>query len=208
MLAGKYVVLEGDEGAGKTTQLRYLKDTLEANGYRAEVVREPGGDPLAEELRQILKYSSHDITAFTEVLLFNAARRNLLERVIIPKLEQGIWCLADRSHVSTLVYQGIARMGLAKSEVAKICELTISVCRPSLIVVLDVPLGVSQARLQTRREATDRIESAGDTFRQRVNAGYRQVAVEECYALIDAVGSEEEIHQRVWSLVEPLLERK
>ena len=206
MARGKYLVLEGDEGAGKTTQLELLQKRLAEQGLTVDVVREPGGDPLAEELRQIVKYSTHEITPFSEVLIFNAARRNMLEHVVRPILDRCAWCLADRSFVSTLVYQGIARLGLAKAEVEVICDLTIRVCRPDLVIVLDVPLEVSRARLESRGEAADRIESAGDDFRYRVNTGYRDVAYERSYPLISAVGTEQEVHDRIWSHVQPLLE--
>jgi dTMP kinase len=206
MARGKYLVLEGDEGAGKTTQLELLGQRLSQQGYTPEVVREPGGDPLAEELRQILKYTQHELSDFAEVLIFNAARRNMLEYVVRPILDRGTWCLADRSFVSTLVYQGIARLGLARSEVQAICDLTIKICRPDLIIVLDVPLEISQARQTSRGELADRIESAGDAFRYRVNTGYRDIAQENGYPLVSAVGTEQEVHDRIWTHVIPLLE--
>lgn len=205
-MPGQYIVLEGDEGAGKTTQLRLLGERLEKYGIPIDVVREPGGDPLAEELRQIVKHSEHKISAFTEMLIFNAARRNMLEYVVKPRLDAGIWCLADRSFVSTLVYQGIARLGLTKTDVETICGITIRICPPTLVVVLDIPLEVSKERLNSRGEALDRIESAGDEFRYRVNTGYRDVAHEKGYPLINAVGTEQEVHDRIWSHVESLLE--
>lgn len=205
-MSGQYLVLEGDEGAGKTTQLKLLQTRLEKYGLLVDVVREPGGDPLAEELRQILKHSENEISAFAEVLIFNAARRNMLEYFVIPKLNEGTWCLADRSFVSTLVYQGIARLNLEKSEVESICDMTTRICPPRLIIVLDVPIRVSQQRLIARGERVDRFESAGDSFRYRVNSGYRDVAHEKGFPLVSAVGTMQNVHNRIWSHVEPLLE--
>lgn len=206
MVRGKYLVLEGDEGAGKTTQLELLKERLAGQGLIVEVVREPGGDPLVEELRQILKHTSHVLSDFAEMLIFNAARRNMLENIVLPKLAEEIWCAADRSFVSTLVYQGIARGTLDRNEVDLICDMTIKICPPSLVIILDVPVEVSRERLANRGEALDRIESAGDEFRNRVNSGYREVAKQKCYPLIDAVGTQQEVHDRIWSHVQPLLE--
>lgn len=107
---GKFITLEGGEGCGKSTQLQMLKDFLDARGVSYHVTREPGGTPLAEDIRTLLvQGKANKMDALTEYLLFSAARRDHLEKVIKPKLCQGIWVICDRFYDSSLVYQGMTQ---------------------------------------------------------------------------------------------------
>lgn len=218
---GRYVVLEGDEGAGKTSQLELLKPRLEAQGVKCEIVREPGGDPIAEQLREILKHSPHPLSPLAEVFGFCMARANMLEFVVKPLLEKGIWVLADRSYVSTLVYQGEGR-GLNDDEHFRgimgelgpknvfntIVTAGSNPAEPDLILILDVPLTKSMQRMEGRGEAVDRFEAEDLAFRQRVNWGYhwRSEANFRGFKSINAAQELQAVHEDIWKAIQTLFE--
>ena len=213
---GQYLVIEGDEGAGKTTQLELLKARLETEfGIQVVTVREPGGDPLAEQLRNLLKYAHvggsaaaaaairngetlPEITPMAEVALFSAARVNMLTTVIKPLLEKGVWVLADRSSTSTMIYQGEGR-GLDSRTIAPAVATFADVCRPNLEFILNISLETSHHRLTKRAEGLDRIESSGEDFRAKINGAYRRLA--RVVAAVDGEGSVREVADRIWLLV-------
>lgn len=222
MSRGKYIVLEGDEGAGKTTQLGLLREQLEDCGTTVEVVREPGGDPVAEQLREILKHSTHPISPLAEVFGFSMARANMLEYVVKPKLEAGVWVLTDRSVLSTWVYQGIAR-GLDDdhlyahlynfTNIGEIFKnatlLATTAASPDLTLVIDIPLEVSQQRMASRGKVSDRFESAGEDFRRKVNAAYHRYA-KSTWKMQGVNGNQSvnAVHQEIWKHVNPLLKEQ
>ena len=171
---GKYIAIEGDEGAGKTTQAELLVDWLKGQGQPAELVREPGGDPFGEALRQVIKNPAYDHGADEELLVFTAARIGMRGRVVRPLLDQGIWVVTDRSELSTFVYQGIAG-DLDLKFIELIQKMVGAVCRPDWFFVLDIPLETSVQRLAERGEAADAFEIRGHGYRERVNSGYRKL---------------------------------
>lgn len=206
MPQGRYIVIEGDEGSGKGTQVEYLERHLAHEGVFCEIVREPGGDPVAEQLREILKYSEHHIVPLAELFGFLMARVQVLELVVKPLLEAGTWVLCDRSTLSTIVYQGIMR-GLMEQN----CEGFLAVCQlaqlvePDLTVVLDIPLETSAMRIASRGEVTDRFESVGDENRHKINAGYREWANGINCHIIPGVRQPDFVHNLIWAHVESLL---
>lgn len=213
---GKYIVMEGGEGVGKTTQITLLKQTLDAAGIKVETFQEPGGDKLGQILRSILKAQpedplvqhlfegkKYDVHPRAELYLFNAARAQALENVARPLLETETWLLADRSFISTLAYQGHGR-GLDLESVRTICQFAIQDLQPDLILLLDSPLELARQRVK-HRGGTDRIESAGDDVHQRIHAGYRIEAERLGIPVIQASGTMEEVRQQIWSHVEPLV---
>lgn len=218
---GKYIIIEGDEGSGKTTQVELLAKRLRGLGREVECVREPGGDPLGELMRSVLKASPDDkqylqlrdlyfdgqsveISTFEEALGFLLARVGMLARVVYPKLVDGQIVLSDQGTVSTLVYQGLAG-NLDLKFLRLICDHVANVAPPTVTIVLDVPLAVSQARQVSRGLAADRFESRGEQYRQAINDGYRKVANEDLHPLIDANQSIREVHEQIWSVVRPML---
>lgn len=209
MLQGKYIVIEGDEGSGKGTQVNLLSERLQKLPLRVEVVREPGGDPIAEQLREILKHSEHTIVPLAEVFGFLMARAQVLELVVKPLLEEGVWVLSDRSTLSTIVYQGVMR-GLIShnsSNFFAACELA-QVVEPNLVLVLDIPFETSAARIAGRGEDTDRFESSGEENRRKINDGYRENIGRISWSrLVRGTGSIEEVHKSIWAQVEPLLKQ-
>jgi len=198
---GHYVVVEGGEGVGKTTQAAILAERLRAAGVACEEVREPGGDPFAEAGRQLL-LSDLDRTPAAEVLAFNALRAQLLESVVAPLLAAGTWVLADRGRLSTIAYQGHGA-GADLDWTRAVCDLTVSICPPDLEVVLDLDPVVAAER-RTTRGHDDRFERMDLAFHQRVTDAYRVEAALAGIAVVDADGTIDEVAGRLWAVVATL----
>ena len=171
-MIGRFITFEGCEGVGKSTQVRLLRETLEARGVPCLFTREPGGTEVGERIRGLLKDESLDMTDMTELLLFEAARRENTERVIIPALEAGKLVVADRYIDSTTAYQAFGR-GLDRSAVDALNAFGSASVRIDLTVFLDAPPFAN-----TSRSAADRMEKAGEAFHERVYEGYRTIARE------------------------------
>ncbi|HJP61707.1 MAG TPA: dTMP kinase [Gemmatimonadaceae bacterium] len=204
MPRGKLIVLEGAEGAGKTTQIRLLAERLTTAGIQCVAVREPGGTPVGDDIREILLQPEQDITSATEALLFMASRAELVNRQILPSLQKGMVVLVDRFFLSTYAYQIFGR-GLAEPEIRSANRLATSGLVPDLTLLLDLPAAEGLARADSRG-ARDRMERADDAFHQRVGNAFREFAKTswqhshpECgpIKLIEATGDERTVHQRV-----------
>jgi dTMP kinase len=169
-MTGRYVALEGVEGAGKTTVARHLESILGDRGEEVVMVREPGGTPLGEEIRRLLLHAG-DMNAWTEAALFAAQRAQLAAAVVAPALARGAWVISDRSYYSSLAYQGGAR-GLGIDTVRSINETVLAGVLPHLVAYLDVDpdLGLG------RQVEADRIGGAGAAFQRAVAAAYRRLA--------------------------------
>ena len=171
MALGCFVTVEGGEGAGKTTQLAFMREYLERAGRRVTLTREPGGTPLGEEIRALLLDHRHDGMALTtETLLMFAARAEHLERVIRPALAAGDWVLCDRFTDATYAYQGGGR-GLPPERIAILEDWTQGELRPDLTLVLDLPVEMGLERAG-RRGAADRFEREEPAFFERIRAVY------------------------------------
>ncbi|MFD0738635.1 dTMP kinase [Lysobacter koreensis] len=182
----RFVTLEGGEGAGKSTVLAALREALQGAGADVVCTREPGGTPLAEQIRGLLLDTHHEApSADTELLLMFAARAQHVRETIAPALERGAWVLSDRFTDASYAYQGAARGG----DVAFIAELERRVVgiAPALTLLLDVPAAVGLQRARGRG-AADRIESEQDEFFERVRGGYlaRATAHAARFRVIDA----------------------
>jgi dTMP kinase len=204
---GLFITFEGTEGSGKSTQIKLLAERLSRDGNEVVVLREPGGTPISEEIRHLLKHSENNrgMCAETELLLMNAARAQLVREVIRPALEAGKVVLCDRFLDSTLVYQGHGR-GLDLKEVRRVVDYAVGETLPDLTLLLRVPLEVSEARRASRGGQRDRFEEAGRGFFERVEAGYDNLARSERdrVRLIDATKSVEEVAEAIWLFVHPL----
>ena len=192
-----FITLEGIDRSGKTTQAALLAEAL---GPDAVLLREPGGTPAGERIRELLKDPELELGPGTELLLFNAARAELCREVVRPALDDGRDVVCDRFIDSTVAYQGVAR-GLGTEVVEQLCELVVGSCLPDLTILFRVDPEVAAAR---EGDASDRFESEGLEFQRRVAGAYDELARRhpERIEVIDAEGEPEEIHGRVMALVE------
>lgn len=182
----RLVTLEGGEGAGKSTVLAALRDALLAAGDEVVCTREPGGTPLAEQIRGLLLDTRHEPPApETELLLMFAARAQHVRETILPALRRGAWVLSDRFTDASYAYQGAARGGDVEF-IAQLEQRVVGI-NPGLTLLLDVPVEIGLQRARGRGDA-DRIESEADDFFERVRAGYRAraTAEPERFRVIDA----------------------
>lgn len=208
---GLLVVLEGPEGAGKTTQLRMLAEWAGACGRQVVAVREPGGTVVGDEIRRILLDPASDIVPRAEALLFMASRAQLVEREIRPALERGAIVLVDRFFLATYAYQGVGR-GIPESELQVANALATQGLKPDLTLLMMLPVEAGLSRAGQRGER-DRMERAELAFHERVARAFDTYATvawqrehPECgpITIVDASGSVQEVFAR---LVKPLRAR-
>jgi len=174
MSRGKFITLEGIDGAGKSTHVGAIADFLRGRGMEVVVTREPGGTPLGEKLRAVLL--SQAMTIDTETLLMFAARREHIAQVIAPALALGRWVISDRFTDATYAYQGSGG-GMDTDRIAVLERWVHDGLRPDLTLVFDVPVEVALARLPKERK--DRFESENKAYFERVRAGYLERAAAE-----------------------------
>ena len=202
--AKRFFSLEGIDGSGKTTQIDMLIEALTAEGYSVVKLREPGGAKISERIREILLDPGFKgvMGDKTELLLYNAARAQVIHEIIQPALDAGKVVIADRFAWSTYAYQGYAR-GLGADMVQRLTELTCGSCFPELTVVLDIDVARGRARTAKRGEAPDRLEQEKAEFFERVRQGYLAAAREfpDCVAAIDADRSAQDVFADLYKLV-------
>ncbi len=209
MALGCFITVEGGEGAGKTTQIAFMREYLERAGRRVTLTREPGGTLLGEEIRALLLGHRHDGMALTtETLLMFAARAEHLERVIRPALAAGDWVLCDRFTDATYAYQGGGR-GLPPERIAILEDWTQGELRPDLTLVFDLPIEVGLERAG-RRGAADRFEREKPAFFERIRAVYRDQARRnpDRYRIVDADRPVETVRAEVEAIFAAWLERR
>jgi len=176
---GRLITFEGIDGSGKTTQINLLADSFRAAGLDVLVLREPGGTPIGEAIRKILLDSRHDgMGQETELLLFEAARAQLIREVIEPALAAGTRVICDRFFDSTLAYQGFGR-GMDLDMIEALNRYAVGACRPDVTILLDLPVEAAVRRLAGRQGQADRLEGEGLAFMQRTGEGYRALAARE-----------------------------
>jgi len=199
-MSGRFITLEGGEGAGKSTQARLLKAALEARGVPVLQTREPGGAPGAERLRALLLSGEVEWSSLAETLLHFAARAEHVERTIRPALARGITVVCDRFTDSTMAYQGYGQ-GVDRAMIGALTRAIGLV--PDLTMVLDVEPMIAAARLQGRGGDPDRYERLGADFHARVRAGFRSIAAAETQrcVVVDAGGSGQQVHRAVLAAV-------
>lgn len=195
-MTGTFVVVEGPEGAGKSTLVRALGARLLAEGLQVSMVREPGGTPVAEAARKVALRSRHELSAAAELFLILAARADLVSRVIRPALEAGQVVLADRFDLSTRAYQ-VAGRGLSAPDVDAALRLATGGLVPELTLVLDVPVEVGRERQRRARKVQDRFERQDDVFHDRVRAVYR-AATGPGVVHVDATASKRTVLETAW----------
>lgn len=208
---GRFITIEGGEGAGKSTQVRLLAENLERVGLGVLQTREPGGAPGAEDIRRLLVEGEPGRwTPMTEALLHSAARADHLERVVRPALAAGKWVVCDRFVDSTTAYQGYGH-GLQLEQVVALNRLVAGPTMPDLTLILDLPVEEGLRRASGREQAVssgeDRYERMALAFHQRLREGFTEIALAEpdrC-VLIDASGGPDEIAAAIAGVVEERL---
>lgn len=203
---GRLIVLEGGEGAGKTTHARFVEEWLQSRGRQVVRTREPGGSPLAEAIREvILRQWDEGMDAATEALLMFAARAAHLRALLHPALEQGRDVVCDRFVDASYAYQGAGR-GLGEERIAALEQFTLQGLRADLVLLLDLDpaLGLARAR---RRGVENRFEAETLEFMARVRTAYlaRARAEPARYAVIDAGQPVEQVHQAIRQALEARL---
>ena len=206
MPSGRFVVLEGIDGCGKTTQLQALREWLPSSGLMAPgaallVTREPGGTALGQALRQLLLHPPGEAAPepTAELLLYAADRAQHVELTIRPALERGDWVLSDRFAGSTAAYQGYGR-GLSLALIEQLERIATADLQPDLTLWLDLPLAESRRRRGER--AADRIEAAGDAFLERVCGGFAALAAQRGWCRFDASLAPEQVSEAIGALLE------
>ncbi|SDS58006.1 dTMP kinase [Opitutus sp. GAS368] len=204
--AGQLISFEGSEGSGKSTQITRLAEHLQQAGREVVATREPGGTEIGEQIRSIIVHNSKgdEMCPETELLLFTAARAQVVREVIAPALKRGAVVLSDRYLDSSTVYQGIAR-NLASGPVSAINRFAVGEVMPHLTIVIDVPTEVSLARIRRRASGLpDRMERENIAFYTKVREGYLLLAKEwpERVIVVDGTLSPDAIDKKIWAEVQ------
>ncbi|MDO8827070.1 dTMP kinase [Methylophaga sp.] len=208
-MSGKFISIEGIEGAGKSTQLQFIADYLRSHGIQVVVTREPGGTDLGEEIRQVLlKPTEQAMAEDTELLLMFAARAEHIKQVIEPALKRGDWVLSDRFVDATFAYQGGGR-GIDQQRIEELANWTLQGCHTDVTFLFDLPVAVGQTRVEQRQQQKDRFEQEKQAFFERVRDCYlaRAKAEPQRIKLIDASQSIEAIQQQLSQQLEPLVDK-
>ena len=203
MEAGKFITLEGGEGAGKTTQVTRIKSTLEDAGIEVVITREPGGTFGAEAIRDLVLSGSHERwSGLTELLLMYAARLDHVEKLIKPALRRGVWVICDRFNDSSMAYQGYAR-GLGKDRVAAIDEVVLQGFKPDLTILFDIDPILAQRRVTTRGEDLSRFDTEDLEFHKILQSGFLDIAKREPERIktIDATLSRNAIETQIKHII-------
>jgi len=204
-----FISLEGGEAVGKSTQIERLAAKLKGLGKKVLITREPGGTPLGESIRHLLKHApeGRGMSPYTELMLFLASRAELVRKVIVPALDQGVWVLSDRFLDSTTVYQGAGRQ-LPEEIVERVNAFAVGPNVPGLTIVLDLDPEAARER-QIRRShppgsgSFDRMEAEPVDFFERVREGYMDVAKlhPRRVKIVSAAGTVEQTAEAVWKEV-------
>ncbi len=208
MTQGRFISIEGGEGAGKSTQIALLAERLKAHGLSVDLTREPGGTEGAEAIRQLLLGGGDDRWGpSAEAMLFAAARSDHVEKRIKPAVAQSIWVISDRFLDSSRAYQG-ASLGLSDAVIMDLHQIGSGGYLPDRTIVLDLPLEASRLRTQARDgDNADRIGGRDDAFHQRVRDAFHQIAQAEPerVRLVDASGTPDEVSARIFTEIADLL---
>jgi dTMP kinase len=197
---GRFIVFEGGEGSGKSTQARLLAERLRAAGARVTSVREPGGTPAGDDIREILLDPAHDgLDPRAELMLYAASRAEHVAKVIRPRLEAGDIVVCDRFTDSSLAYQGYGR-GLALGAVRTLNDLATGGLAPDLTLYIDLDPRVGIARAAGRGTA-DRLEAEEIAFHERVRAGFLELAGSADHVVVDGSLAVSEVAEAIWNAV-------
>lgn len=201
-----FISIEGGEGAGKSTSIEYIKGKIESFGIECLVTREPGGTPMAEDIRQLLlQHRDEVVDPYTELLLMFASRRQHVENVIRPALASGKWVICDRFTDASFAYQGFGR-GLDKDFITSLKHFVHGDLNPAMTFLFDLDIEIGMARAG-KRANFDRIETEAMSFFERVRQGYliQARAEPDRYRIVDASQSIEAVQHQLDLFLTPLL---
>jgi dTMP kinase len=203
---GRFVVLEGGDGSGKSTQARVLADWLRGQGVAVVETFEPGAGAVGAVLRDVLLHGPEALAPVTEALLMAADRAHHVATEIEPALARGDWVVCDRYVPSSVVYQGVVR-GLGVGVVEDLSEVATGGLAPDVVVLLDVSDAVADTRRnhESRADQSDRLEREGSAFHASVRAAYRDLAPARGWVVIDSDGEVDAVEALVRNAVAPLL---
>ncbi|SMO41237.1 dTMP kinase [Fodinibius sediminis] len=198
-----FITFEGIDGSGKSTQITHLTNHLEAKGAEVRVFRDPGGPEVSEKVREILLNPDYSVDPITELLLFSAARSQLVSEKVLPALQEGAVVILDRFYDSTTAYQGYGRSSMPLTEIEYINRIASHKRTPDLTIYMKVPL--EEAKKRMAETYKDRMEQAGDTFFNRVIEGFDRMAdKEERFFTVDATKPPQQVQQLIWRQVQTL----
>lgn len=202
-MTGRFITLEGGEGAGKSTQTRRLAAALDARGVESIVTREPGGSPGAEDIRNLLVNGEPGRwDALTEMLLLFAARADHVSRTIRPALDAGKFVICDRFTDSTYAYQGVGR-GTPRETIRRIESVVLEDFKPDMTLILDLPVEEGLKRAGARGGSETRFENFDTDFHERLRQAFFDIArrsPDRC-VIIDAAAGEDDVAQAIWDAV-------
>jgi dTMP kinase len=203
-----FVSIEGIDGCGKTTQIKLLAEYLSQLGVEFTIVREPGGTRVGEEIRQILLHKDFQLCSESELLLFLAARAQIVREVVRPALESGRLVIADRFMDSSVAYQGVGR-NLGQKVVQFMNSFVVGNTVPDITLYIDVPADVAMSRMRKEKK-NDKIEVESLEFFERVRKGYERLMVENSkrFVLIDGRQAEEQVHEDIRKSLTVLMEKR
>jgi len=207
-MLGQFITLEGTEGAGKSTNLTFIKEWLAEKGIDLIVTREPGGTEIGEAIREVLLNKAYTaMQAETELLLMFAARAQHLQEKILPALEQGKWVISDRFTDATYAYQGAAR-GMSFERIGEIEQWVQQGFFPNTTFIFDLPIEIGMARVASRGGETDRFEQEKHDFFEKVRAAYlkRASSSPERYTVLDASQSLDAVQKSIVIRLEQMLQ--
>ena len=204
-MSGQFITIEGIECVGKSTNAKFIENTLNKKGYKTLVTREPGGSGVGEKIRNILLFENKDtLSPMTELLLLFAAREKHINEIIKPALRQGIWVICDRFTDASFAYQGFGReLGFDKVNALK--SLIQKDFEPELTILLDAPLEIITSR--RKLNPNDRFESEDKAFFERVRNGYLELAniFDQRVKVIDASKNIQEVQDQILILINDLV---
>lgn len=199
----RFITVEGIDGAGKSTTIKMIQDYLEARGEKVLLTREPGGSAVGEKLRAISQMRDIEISAFTETMLMFTARAQHIHEKIKPALDADMWVICDRFTDSTVAYQSAGK-GVPEAEIKALETLVQKDIKPSLTLILDLPLEEARRRLQMTKKVPDRFESENTEFFEKVSNGYKDIFKKDpnrC-KIIDSSQTEEITNAQVVSILD------
>lgn len=194
-----FIVFEGPEGCGKSTQVRFARDALDKGGVKTILAREPGGTTLGEKLRKIILKSDDRMDLRAEVLLYMASRAQMVDEIIRPALEEGKTVLCERYLSSTAAYQGVAG-GVDLKTIECIGSFATGDVKPDLTIIIDIETETGLSRAGS----ADRMESRGKAYHEKVREGFLRMAENDPqkFVVIDGRGSVEKVHSRIMALID------